>query len=300
MEHMGLGPAISLLRPKQWTKNLLVFAAYLFGAKLGDPEAARQALIAFAAMCAFSSATYVFNDLLDAARDREHPERKNRPVASGAVSSWAAAGLSLGAFAVGLALSLLFLNHSSLAVFGAYVALQLLYNFGLKAVPVADVFTISVGFVLRAALGAYAIWVPISGWLLFCTGALALMLGFAKRRHEFLLQGDAKAASRESLDGYSLQALDALVTATATASSLCYGIYAIESSTAREHPALILTTVFVVYGIARYLLLVFTKQEGGEPADILLKDRHVLVSVILFVAVALLAVSGVQIPLLDS
>ncbi|MBI5706834.1 MAG: decaprenyl-phosphate phosphoribosyltransferase [Armatimonadetes bacterium] len=296
---MRLGPVIRLLRVRQWTKNLLVFAAFLFAGKFRDPEAVRLAIIAFGAMCLVSSGTYAVNDILDVNRDREHPERKNRPLASGALttgSAWIIAAICLVG---GLAMGGFLLNTSSLSILCAYLLLQSLYNAAFKAVPVADVFLISTGFVFRAVLGAAAIWVPISGWLLFCTGSLALMLGFAKRRHEFLLQGDSKLASRESLGGYSKGALDALVIATATASTLCYGIYAIESETARKFPALILSTLFVAYGIARYLLLVFTKEEGGEPADILLRDPHVLASVVLFVASAVFALSGVQVPLLD-
>lgn len=296
---MGLGPVFRLLRPKQWTKNLLVFAAYLFAGKIDDAEATRLAILAFVGMCLLSSGTYALNDVLDAERDRVHPERKGRPVASGQVSKLTAMLLAALLVAAGLAIFGLMTNLESLGVAGAYLLIQVLYNLWLKAIPVADVFAIASGFVLRAVIGATAIWVPISGWLLFCTGALALMLGFAKRRHEFILQGEARKSSRESLSGYSLPALDALVIATAGGSALCYGIYAIQSATAHRYPALILTTVFVVYGIARYLLLVFTKEEGGEPAEILLRDAHVLASVVLFVASALLALSGLQLPLLD-
>ncbi len=290
---------VRLFRPKQWSKNLLVFAAYIFAARFTDPEATRLVLIAFAAMCLLSSGTYALNDVLDRGRDRQHPEKRSRPLASGAIP--AAIGAILGAALVvgGLALVIAFLNSSSLAIVAAYLGIQALYNTVLKRVPIADVFSIALGFVLRAVLGAAAIWAPVSGWLLFCTGALALMLGFAKRRHEFLIQGQDRASSRESLVGYSKAALDALVIITATAAALCYGIYAIDSSTARKYPALILTTLFVVYGVARYVLLVFSRDEGGEPADVLLKDPHILGSVLLFVAASVVAVSGVSIPLLE-
>jgi 4-hydroxybenzoate polyprenyltransferase len=295
---VGATAVLKLVRPKQWSKNLLVFAAYIFAAKFGDSDATRAALVAFAGMCLVSSGVYVANDLLDARRDREHPEKKDRPIASGAVSPAFAAVLALLLLAGGIAL-VATLNRSSLALVGGYLALQVLYNLWLKRVPVADVFSISLGFVIRAWIGATAIWVPVSSWLIFCTGSLALMLGFAKRRHEFLLQGEGRAASRESLEGYSRPALDALVVISATASALCYGIYAIDSDTAHRFPGMILTTLFVVYGIARYVLLIFSRDEGGEPADVLFGDAHILGSVLLFIAAAVLAVSGLTLPLIS-
>jgi 4-hydroxybenzoate polyprenyltransferase len=296
---VNLQAALRLLRPKQWAKNLLVFAAYIFAAKFSDPDATRNVLIAFAAMCLLSSATYVANDIFDRNKDREHPLKRNRPIASGAASIPIAWALSLILLAAGMFLVIAFLNTTSLVLVLSYLAIQMLYNGSLRQIPVADVFAIALGFVIRATLGAAAIWVPVSGWLLFCTGALALMLGFAKRRNEFLLQGNVAVGSRQSLGGYTRPALDALVISTATASALCYGIYAIESDTAAKYPALILTTVFVSYGIARYVFLIFTRDEGGEPADVLFGDPHILGSVVLFLITAVIAVSGVHIPLLE-
>lgn len=292
-------PLIRLLRPKQWSKNLLVLAAPIFAAHLGEPKAVQQILIAFAAMSLMSSATYIFNDLRDVGRDREHPTKRNRPIASGEVPAAAAMVLGLVLGAASLALAQFLLNTSSLTLLLVYAGMQLLYNAALKRVPIADVFTISVGFVIRAMLGATAVEVRISAWLLFCTGALALMLGFAKRRQEFLMQGDAKTASRESLGGYSRPALDALVTMTATGAAICYGIYTVQSQTAEKYPSIVITNLPVFYGIARYVLLVFNQDEGGEPADLLFKDAHLLGSVLIFLASAILAVGGWHIPFLE-
>lgn len=291
---------IKLLRPKQYTKNLLVFTALLFTLGSQTNEGLTKTLIAFAAMCLLSSAVYVFNDLLDVERDRLHPVKRNRPIASGAVPvPWAAV---IGFVALGGAAALgALLPRAAIAVLAAYVVVQVLYNgAGLKRVPVTDVFLISVGFVLRAALGAAAIDVKMSGWLLFCTGALALTLGFGKRRHEFILQGEDRTRSRESLAGYSKTALDALVLMCATSSAISYAIYSIESETARRHPMLILTTLFVAYGVCRYVLVVFSRDEGGEPENLLLRDPHIIASVVLFVAAAVLALSGDWSPILDS
>lgn len=289
---------ILLLRPKQWSKNLLVFAAYIFTGSFHDPVATRNALIAFAAICLASSFIYALNDILDVKRDRLHPKKKFRPIASGAVPVPVAIGVAVAAILGSAALASM-LNHSSMAILGTYVTLQILYNFGLKRVAVADVFLISLGFILRAALGAGAISVTISTWLLFCTGALALMLGFCKRRSEFILLGDRRMEVRESLGAYSKGALDALVIMFACGAAICYGVYAVQSTTAHKYPALILTTVFVFYGICRYILIVFGQDEGGEPETLLFKDPHMAFSMVMFLITAVLAMSGVKIPLLE-
>ncbi|MGV3615899.1 MAG: UbiA prenyltransferase family protein [Fimbriimonas sp.] len=286
------------MRPKQWTKNLLVFAALIFSGLFREPASILAACAAFAGMCLVSSATYVFNDLADANRDRHHPTKRFRPIASGAIGKVPASALGTLLLAVGLAL-VGWLGASSLSIVGVYLALQVLYNLWLKRVPVADVHCIAAGFVLRAVLGAAAIGVSISGWLLFCTGALALMLGFGKRRHEFLLQGELRSHSRESLVSYNRVVLDALVLMFATAAALCYGIYSLESTTASRFPGIIVTTPLVVYGIARYLLIVFTIDEGGEPADVLFKDPHLLLTIFLFLVTSLAAMSGLRLPLIE-
>lgn len=289
---------VRLLRPKQWTKNLLAFAALLFTGGLLDPNRLGPTLLVFAALCLASSAIYVFNDLLDVERDRKHPKKRLRPLASGAVPAWTAIAL-VPILLAGALLIAFGINDSTGAVVSTYLVLQVAYNLGVKHTAVADVFIISLGFVLRAVAGAAAIHVSISGWLLFCTGALALMLGFGKRRQEFITQGDNRSSSREALRNYSLSALDALVMMTACAAALCFGIYAIESRTARQFPALVITTLPVFYGISRYVLLVFSKDEGGEPESLLFSDPHILLSVVAFVAAAAFAISGVRIPFLE-
>lgn len=289
---------ILLLRPKQWSKNLLVFAAFIFTGSYRDHLATRNVLLAFAAICLASSFIYVLNDILDVKRDRMHPRKRFRPIASGAVPVPLAAAVGLASLAAS-AIIVFTLNHSTAVVLFTYVVLQILYNLGLKRVAVADVFLISLGFILRAALGAAAIPVTISTWLLFCTGALALMLGFAKRRSEFILLGDRRAEVRESLAAYSKSALDALVIMFACGAALCYGVYAVQSPTAHRYPGLILTTVFVFYGICRYILVVFGKDEGGEPETLLFKDPHMIFSIVMFVVAAVLAMSGMRVPLLE-
>lgn len=295
---MPLGAVGRLMRPKQWTKNLLVFAGLLFTASFNDSELVVRALLAFLAMCLASSGTYALNDALDAERDRNHPKKKHRPVAARQLSPNFAMGFGTVLMTLGV-LGAFLLNRDSGYVMTAYLVLQMLYNGALKRIAVADVFGLSLGFVLRAMLGATCIEVKISGWLLFCTGALALLLGFSKRRHEFRTQGEERESSRQSLGGYSNSALDALVLVSACVAAICYGIYSLESPTAETHPALFLTTPFVFYGICRYVLLVFSYDEGGEPETVLLQDPHIIVSILGFVAAAVLAMKGVQVPWID-
>lgn len=288
---------LRLARPKQWTKNLLVFAALLFAGAVPDLRSDWRVLLAFVAMCALSSATYVFNDYFDRDRDREHPTKRNRPIASGAVSTAAAIvfGLVLAcaAFAIGF-----YLGRWVVAILGGYLLLQVFYNLWLKHVAVLDVFAIASGFVIRAALGAEAIQVPISGWLVFCTASLALMLGFAKRRSEFIKQGRSKEKSRECLSQYNRFVLDMYVGVFAGVAAMTYGIYALQSDTAKKFPGLLVTVPFVLYGISRYLLVVFTNDEGGEPEEVLLKDWHVIVSVVGFCLAVVFAVRGGTVPII--
>lgn len=287
-----------LLRIKQWAKNLLVFAAWMFAGKYTDQQSVFAVLIAFFSMSFASSGVYIVNDVLDRDRDRNHPKKKQRPIASGAIGVGPALVLATLLVAGALALSWS-LTPTCFGLVAGYLVLQVAYNLKLKAVPVLDVFCIATGFVLRAVLGASALVLPISGWFLFCTGFLALMLGFAKRRNEYIVQGDGATESRESLAHYSKSALDALVVLFATGASLWYGIYTLQSATAHKHPAIVCTSPFVFYGVARYLLLVFQQDEGGEPADLLFSDWHIVGSVVGFVVTAALAISVIQMPFLE-
>jgi 4-hydroxybenzoate polyprenyltransferase len=177
-----------------------------------------------------------------------------------------------------------------------YLVVQVGYNFLLKRKPVLDVFVLGFGFVLRAGLGAVALDVTISAWLLFCTGALSLLLGFAKRRSEYMMEGHDVSKTRPSLMGYNHATLDALVLFSASIASLSYGMYAIQSETAKEHPGLVLTTPLVIYAVARYLYLSLSQNEGGEPETLLVTDCHLAIVVILYLLVAIAAMLGVQIP----
>ncbi len=282
--------ALRTLRPKQWIKNVFVFAALLLTRSYEDPARVQAALLAFAAMCLVSSATYIANDLIDRKRDQAHPVKRNRPIASGAVSPGLGLLLMGGCLAGGLALAFA-VNQSTGYVALTYLGLQVLYNLGLKRIAVADVFTLSAGFVLRAVVGAVAIGVAVSVWLFLCTGAIALLLGFGKRRAEFLLDSSVTQKTREALSGYTLESLNVLLIVAACATVAAYGLYSIESETARAHRLLAMSSPFVFYGVCRYLVLVFGENEGGEPESLVLKDVHLLITFFLFTCSVLAALT---------
>jgi len=275
---------LAALRPRQWTKNLLVFAAVLFAAKLGDPHRLLEAAVAFVAYCAASSAAYLVNDVRDAGHDRLHPSKRHRPVASGLVAPRAALVAAAVLAVVALALAAV-LGPWSVLVLGAFAVLQLAYSLGLKHIVLIDVMTIAGLFVVRAVAGAVAVHVPISPWLLLCTGLLALFLGLAKRRGELVLVGAERTPGRPVLEGYSLVLVDQLVTIVAASTLIAYALY---TFSARPGERMMATIPFVLFGVFRYLLLIHREDAGEEPEQVLLKDRPILVCVALWALTAAL------------
>ena len=271
------------LRPDQWTKNLIVFAALIFAVKLLDPAALANASAAFLIFCAVSGAVYLVNDVSDREADRLHPIKRLRPIASGALSTstalaWAA-GLSVAALAAAYALRPLFALTAA-----AYLALFALYTHTLKHVVILDVMSIAIGFVLRAVAGGLVIGVPVSDWLLVCTILLALFLGLAKRRHEITMLADGASGHRRILEEYDPYLLDQMIAIVAAATLVVYIIYCASPETAERFGTelLVLTTPFPIYGIFRYLYLVHRKHGGGSPSDMLLRDRPLLSCVALW------------------
>jgi 4-hydroxybenzoate polyprenyltransferase len=267
--------ALAALRPRQWSKNLLLFAGLVFAAKLGDATRWLEALGAFAAYCAASSAAYLVNDVRDAARDREHPVKRMRPVASGEVTPRPALVLagSLAVAALGAGAAL---GPWSLAFMGAFLGLQAAYTAGLKHVALIDVLVIAGLFVIRASAGAEAVDVRISPWLLICTGLLALFLALAKRRAELVLVGAEETPGRPVLEGYSLALVDQLVSIVAASTVIAYSLY---TFTARDSKAMMVTIPFVLYGVFRYLLLLHRHDLGEEPENVLLTDVPLVVTI---------------------
>lgn len=279
--------ALVALRPRQWTKNLLLFAGIIFAAKLGDPSRWGEALAAFAAYCAASSASYLANDVRDAPHDRVHPVKRSRPIARGELSprlaEAIAALLLLAAFLLVAPLGL-----ASILFLCTFFALQAAYTLALKHVVLLDVMTIGGLFVVRAAAGAAAVEVRISPWLLLCTALLALFLALAKRRGEIVLVGDEATPGRPVLEGYSLALVDQLVTVVAASTVISYCLY---TFTARDSKAMMITIPFVLFGVLRYLLLVHRDELGEEPEHVLLSDVPILATIALWGATAAVILS---------
>ena len=263
------------LRARQWTKNLLLLAGIVFAAKLGDPSRWAEALAAFAAYCAASSAAYLANDVRDAVSDRLHPVKRRRPIARGELSPRSAltlaGALTAAAFVVTAAL-----GPWSLAWLAGFCALQAAYTLGLKHLALVDVLVIAGLFVVRAAAGAVAVDVRISPWLLLCTGLLALFLALGKRRAELVLVGAEETPGRPVLEGYSLALVDQLIAVVAASTILAYALYTFN---ARDSAALMVTIPFVVFGVFRYLLLLHRSQLGEEPESVLVSDLPLLATV---------------------
>lgn len=277
------------LRPQQWTKNLFVFAGLLFSGHLLDRAAWPPALAAFLIFCGLSGAVYLVNDVLDRAVDAQHPIKRHRPIASGALSTGVALGAALVLAAVCVAAAAAINGQLTMAAVG-YVVLLTAYSAALKHYVIIDVLTLSAGFVLRAVAGAVAIGVPISNWLLVCTTLLALFIGLSKRRHELTLLSDGAAGHRPILQEYSPYLLDQMISVVTAATLVAYSVYTISSETAGRlgSDRLGLTIPFVLYGIFRYLYLVHQRNEGGSPSELLLTDRPLLVCVALWVAAVVL------------
>jgi 4-hydroxybenzoate polyprenyltransferase len=270
-----LRAAFVAMRPRQWSKNLLVFAGLVFAAKLGEPLRWLEACVCFVAYCAISSAAYLANDVRDRHDDRLHPVKRSRPIARGELSPRAALTLA-GALAVLAPLLLAPLGVPSVLLVLAFAALQAGYTLRLKHVVLLDVLTISALFVVRAAAGADAVDVRISPWLLLCTALLALFLALAKRRGELVLVGAGGTPGRPVLDGYSLELVDQLIGIVASGTVIAYAVYTL---TAGHSKALLATVPFVVFGVFRYLLLMHRYDVGEEPEQVLLTDVPILVAV---------------------
>lgn len=289
------------LRPHQWTKNLVVFAALGFSKHLFEGPPVLHALLAFAVFCGLSGAVYLVNDVADVERDRLHPLKRLRPIAAGQLSTRAGA---VGALLLGLGClaAALTLGTGFLACSAAYLALNLAYSFRLKEVVILDVLAVSTGFVLRAVAGGLAIGVTISQWLLICTLLLALFLSLSKRRHEIVSLSGQASGHRAILAEYSPYLLDQMIAVVTASCLVAYAFYTTAPETREKFRTenLAFTLPFVLYGILRYLYLVHQKEQGGSPTDVLITDRPLLVNVALWalaVVLILYTAQGAPVPL---
>lgn len=277
------------MRPRHWTKNAFLFAALVFDGKLFHLPDFLRTLAGFGLFCLISSAVYIFNDLLDVEADRQHPVKKNRPIAKGQlpvpVALAAGATMSLLAIALGYLLAWQF----ALTIL-VYFAMMLTYSKWLKHVPILDVLILAAGFVLRVHAGTTLITVErFSPWLYVLMTLLALYLGFGKRRAELALLADDATNHRKVLDGYTIPLLDQFITIVSGTTIVAYSLYTFFRPETPGNHALMLTIPFVIYAIFRYLYLIQVKQIGGEPEEILLSDRPFQISIFLW-GLAVLAV----------
>jgi 4-hydroxybenzoate polyprenyltransferase len=292
-----LGQLVALivaLRPHQWTKNVFLFAALVFSKHLVDPEYVWRAVAGFFLFCALSGTVYLVNDLADLERDRAHPTKRNRPLASGRLSSSlavaAAVVLGMGALVASYGLGRLFALGA-----GLYLLINLAYSLRLKRVVILDVMLLASGYTLRAVAGGWALegagHVRISHWLVLCTTLLALFLGFCKRRQELVSLAESATEHRRVLSEYSLPFLDQMISVVTASTVVAYTLYTFDADTVHYlgTPYLGLTIPFVLYGIFRYFYLVHQRGEGDSPARLVLRDLPLLVNLVLYgVAVLLL------------
>ena len=285
---------LQTLRPKQWTKNLLLFAGVLFSRQAGDPQLLLRAGAGFVAFSLLSGTVYLLNDLLDVEADRKHPKKRKRPIASGRLPVAVAWGALLPLLGLSAVLSW-WLGKDFAIVVWAYFLMNLAYSFGLKRQVLIDVFVIAIGFVLRAIAGVELLrpvspTTEISPWLLVCTFFGALFLGLAKRRRELANAADAAGQQREVLGLYSPALLDGLLLVSAASALMSYALYTIWPATVAkfgtEH--LLYTVPFVTYGIFRYLYLVKVSENTEDPSQVLLTDRPLAGCVVLYLATVLL------------
>ena len=294
---MRLPAIVRLLRPHQWTKNLFVFAPLLFEQRFELAGRNLRVVAAFGIFCCLASGIYVLNDVVDREADRLHPRKRARPVASGEIPVSVASMFACALLAGGLAWAHLGLaNWPLTAVCCAYVTVQAAYSFGLKRIAIVDVLCISSGFVLRLLAGSTAAWVRPSEWILVCTIFVSLFLALCKRRHEVVTLGDDAAAHRTILADDPPALLDQLIGAAASATLVTYALYTVDERTIRAHhlqwhgregPFLAATIPFVIFGVFRYLLLVYGREKGGSPTSTLLRDVPSLVNAALYLGAVL-------------
>ena len=273
-----------LARPHQWIKNALVLAALVFGQRLFVLHDVIFAVVAFIAFCALSSAGYVLNDIADRDADRLNPEKCDRPLARGDLTVAAATRAALTLAAIAIVLSIV-LGKEFVGIALLYAALQLFYSLWAKHQVIIDIIAVAVGFVLRAFAGGVAINVEVSPWLVFITFVLALFLVLARRRHELIALGEDAVAHRSALSEYSVRLVDQMISIVAGATLVSYMIYTasaeVEAKLGTRH--LYLTVPFVAFGILRYLYLIDERDEGGDPARTLMRDRPLMLAVILWI-----------------
>ncbi|EDS81641.1 decaprenyl-phosphate phosphoribosyltransferase [Clostridium perfringens] len=275
---------LKLMRPKQWIKNFFVFGALIFSYSFLNLNKTIAALIAFILFCLISSTVYIMNDILDVEKDRVHPKKRFRPIASGVISIKQATIALVVLLAISM-ISSFMINKGLFFILVLYFINNIFYSFKIKNIVILDVISIAVGFILRVIAGGVAIDVSLSGWILLCTFFISLFLGFEKRRNEIIkLEGKANE-HRKILDDYSDELLKQFSDITLTCTVISYAMY---TFVAYENAYMMITNIFVVYGLFRYKYLSMKKGEGGSPTETVLTDKSIIIDVILWVITSII------------
>jgi len=272
------------MRPEQWIKNFFVFTALLFSKNLLNLSKDIDALVGFIIFCMITGCSYIINDLVDLEKDKLHPTKSQRPIASGRLNKTTAIKITTIICLVSLSFAF-YINSFFGIIVLTYFLLNIGYSIYLKNIVIIDVVTIASGFVLRVLGGAVIISVTSSQWLILCTILLSLFLGFSKRRHELVLLEDNATGHRKVLEHYSPYFLDQMISVVTASTVICYALYTMSKDTIEKlgTSKLIYTIPFVLYGIFRYLYLVHQKEKGGSPTEIVFTDKPMIVNIILWV-----------------
>lgn len=273
---------IRTMRPKQWAKNVFVFAALVFDEKLGEPYYFLRTVAGFVLLCVVSGTVYIINDVADIRKDRQHPRKRSRPLPSGQLSVTVAIAAAVGILLVAVPLSFL-LDLGFGVTLTAYLVIQVAYSFWLKNAVIIDVMLIAGGFLLRVAAGVPLVEATrFSPWLYICMTLLALLIGFGKRRHELVLLKENANAHRQSLEEYNLSLLDHAISIVTASFLLSYALYTFSAPNLPENHTMMLSIPFLLYAVFRYLYLIHVKGMGGAPEEIVFSDRPLEAAVVLW------------------
>jgi len=274
---------LAMLRPYQWVKNLLVFSGLIFSTSLFRSEVIGASLATFCIFCMASSGIYILNDLRDIESDMRHPVKKNRPIASGRVSKTKAV-VTMGILLPAALLLSFLLDKSLFVIIVIYTGLNIGYSFGLKNIVILDALIVASGFLLRAFAGCVVINVDVTPWLFICTLSLALVLSFGKRRNEMSILKTEAGNHRGTLHLYNVQLLDMILTICSATAIGTYSLYTMAAETVSRFGSqkLIITTPFVMYGVFRYLFLIYSENKGGDPTKLLMRDIPMLINGVLW------------------
>lgn len=283
MINLEFGQIFKLMRPKQWIKNFFVFAAMIFSGKFTSTYILIMNIFVFIMFCLISSSVYVLNDLVDVSKDRQHPQKKNRPIASGKVTKFQAILVEIILLAVVFIISYN-INLRLLAVFLIYFIMNVLYSFKLKNIIIVDVMIITFGFVLRVESGSILTNVQLSPWMILCTILISLFMALNKRKSEIITLKDKSGAHRKILDEYSVELIDNMLTIVTPSILIAYCLYTFSSIQSRT---MMITIPFVLYGIFRYQYLMMKNNIGGKPEDVFQKDIPFLINIVLWAVVVI-------------